>query len=545
MALLIPTILIYGYSNQVTIQVIKDDINERNINRLEASVNRLESDLDQLSQSLVALSIDPDVNQARNIDLYSRYEALVIKEKIFNKLSTYQQLSRLKVDVTVYIPENESVISTLSNFPESPKKLSTSWSYVNSKKEVNNQPYFLRHIRYPAGEHEIGDEAIIEARVYIESIQNHLADLTTEELNNAFYYHEDYGTIDINSNDINSLNLGLHDNFVDENGSVQLSQNNMQYLISYVQVESLGWTLIDYVPLKEVLTPVYTSQYLLYGSVIFMILGGLFFGRLLYKDLHVPIQQLKNGVSSIKRANYSVRMESNVQNEFSSLMDGFNKMAEQIQNLFEQVYSEKLRSKDASLKLLQAQIDPHFLYNCLFYIKNMAKVNQTEAVEAMALHLGNYFRYRTKVEEVTTTLEEEIGLIRTFLSIHALRKRSLSYSISISEDFESVVIPRLLIQPIVENAIIHGTDRLNGCAEIKLTGGVKNGFFFIAIDDNGIGLTETRRNQLQRNLEEDKEQSYGMRNVHQRLKGIYGVDSGLIIQKSELGGLRVVLQWRL
>ncbi|MDQ0205721.1 sensor histidine kinase [Alkalicoccobacillus murimartini] len=546
--LLIPTLILYSYSNYVTEQVIKEEIHSRNVNRLEVSANRLDADLEQISQFLMALSIDSDISSLRNIDLYSPYDAVVLKEKVSNKLLTYQQLSRLLVDVSIYMPNNESVITTMATFPGQPNDLSESWSYISdveNSREIWTNEYFLRHVRYPTNNQQIGNEVVIEARVYVDSIRKHLAELESADLNDAFLIHNQFGRITSRNHTYKPENSNMKEEMKGDSGTLQLTYNGKQHLVSYVQSEALGWTLVDYVPLEEVLSPVYKSRHLLYGSVALMVLLGFISGWLLYKNIHIPIRQLKDGIKRIKRSDYSVRMEIGIQNEFSSLMSGFNEMTVQIQTLIEQVYEEKIRSQEASLKLLQAQINPHFLYNCLFYIKNMAKVQQTDAVEAMALHLGQYFRYRTKVEEENTHLSEEMDLISTFLAIHSLRKRSLTYSISIPKQMEDLIIPRLLIQPIVENAVVHAIEKLEGNGHITITGGILKNGYFVAVDDNGKGLMDHERKVLKNELELDEmlEGSYGMRNVHHRLKGRYGGTSGLSIEESKLGGLRVELIW--
>ncbi len=121
-------------------------------------------------------------------------------------------------------------------------------------------------------------------------------------------------------------------------------------------------------------------------------------------------------------------------------------MAEQIQELIEKVYKETLRSREATLKQLQSQINPHFLYNCLFYIKNMASLGEKEAVVAMSLNLGEYYRYTTRLENPMTTIREEMKLIQNYLEIQTMRMQRLGYEIAIPEDMMELEIPRLLIQ---------------------------------------------------------------------------------------------------
>src|SRR5690606_39681649 len=122
---------------------------------------------------------------------------------------------------------------------------------------------------------------------------------------------------------------------------------------------------------------------------------------------------------------FSVRLNYSARNEFSLLFARFNIMAQRIQELIENVYEEKLRRREATLKQLQSQINPHFLYNCLFFIKNMARMKNEEAVVAMSLNLGEYFRYTTRLGNQTATLAEELSVIVNYLEIQNLRMRRI------------------------------------------------------------------------------------------------------------------------
>ncbi|WP_059103037.1 sensor histidine kinase [Shouchella shacheensis] len=545
--LLVPVVGLYTYSNYVSEQVIREEIHTQNMSKLDVAMNRIEADLEQVSQFLVALSVDSDVSKLRNLDLLSHYEAVVLQNAVLEKMLTYQQLSNMLVDVSIYLPGKESAITTMSAHPGPLGEEAEAWFYVHEK-GTNERNYFIRHLRYPLHGFEIGNEVVIEARVYEESVRLHLAELGSNGAGQSVFYHPDSETIEAagaTEEWIFSNMEDLNPNFQERQGTFSLRQGHEDYLISFIQSPSLGWVLVDYIPMEEVLSPVQSTRVLFYGSVCLLLLFGLVAAGLLYKHVHVPVYKLKEAIHRFKGGDYSVRMDLKKESEFQTAMSGFNEMAERIQTLIEKVYEEKIHSQDASLKLLQAQINPHFLYNCLFYMKNMAKVKNTEAVEAMALQLGRYYRFRTKVEDEETYVGEELELIQSFLEIHALRKSSLSYDVSVPEPMKQELIPRLLIQPIVENAMLHGIEHMEEPGLILVKGEIREGYMRVAIDDNGPGLSEENRSFLQQQIEEGEQTSerYGMRNVHQRLRNRYGGRAGLLLKKSELGGLRVEILW--
>jgi two-component system sensor histidine kinase YesM len=208
------------------------------------------------------------------------------------------------------------------------------------------------------------------------------------------------------------------------------------------------------------------------------------------------------------------------------------------------VYEEQIRSREAMLKQLQSQINPHFLYNCLFYIKNMARLGDEESVVAMALNLGEYFRYTTRMNKETALFQEELDVVVNYLEIQNLRMKRIAYHIEVPEPIRILVIPRLMLQPIVENAVVHGIEPIDGKGEIRIHGAVQEGEYRVVVEDNGVGLDDEQLAQLQRRLELPEEEvsaSYGLWNVNQRLKLMFAPGSGLLLSRSPLGGLAVTV----
>ncbi|GAF11870.1 two-component sensor histidine kinase [Bacillus sp. JCM 19046] len=546
--LLVPVALLYTYSNYVSEQVVRDEIDTRNLNRLEVSMNRLEADLWQVSQFLVALSIDPDTSRLRNIDFLSPYESIELQGNVQQKMLLYQQLSTVLVDVTMFLPDGDRRLSTMVSSPDRPDTLSSSWTYIKSENgNDSDRPYFVQHVQFPIHAETSENAVIIEARLYTEAIQEHLNDLESSEGGYAILYNSSFEPIQPTGMSVDPfLEDGFSLNSDEEyRGTYRLEIDQKDYTVTYIESPSLGWTLVDFVPLEEVLSPLSTTRTWFYITGIVLLCLGVAAAWLLYTQIHRPIDRIKDAILQFKKGDYGTRMSVPEQKEFAIAMSGFNEMADQIQTLIEEVYEEKIRSQQASLKLLQAQIDPHFLYNCLFYIKNMAKVKNTDAVEAMSLHLGDYFRYRTKVEHEETTIEEEIQLVNNFLAIHALRKRHLRYSIDVPEDLLTRKIPRLLLQPIVENAIVHAIDHVDGVGKITITGEMVGNYCKLTVENNGERLSGQQLEEMRENLDSEEvlSESYGMRNVHQRLRKRFSGKSGLLISHSDLGGLRADIIW--
>ncbi|MFD2880128.1 sensor histidine kinase [Paenibacillus rhizoplanae] len=231
------------------------------------------------------------------------------------------------------------------------------------------------------------------------------------------------------------------------------------FLVSSVPSSAIDWQVVHYSPLKEILQPIRSSRSsFLTGSAILLVMS-LLFSLQLYRQVQRPVSLLLRSLNRMKEGRWSTRIHTRTNQEFTLLNEEFNDMAEKIQSLIEQVYLEQLRAKDAHLKQLQSQINPHFLYNCLFFIKSKAAIGDTESVEAMALSLGEYYRYITRVDHSLTTLQDELKLLENYLKIQNLRKQRIRYEMDMETELLDLNIPRLLIQPLVENSIIHGIER--------------------------------------------------------------------------------------
>jgi two-component system sensor histidine kinase YesM len=222
-------------------------------------------------------------------------------------------------------------------------------------------------------------------------------------------------------------------------------------------------------------------------------------------------------------------------------------MSHQIQDLIENVFQEKIRAKEATLKQLQAQINPHFLYNCLGYIINMAQMKDEQAVVSMAHNLSAYYRYTTRVERETSSLKEEINLLVNYLDIQKLRNGRIEYHIDIPEDMLAQSVPRLMLQPIVENSVIHGVAKSYSSGEIRITGESSNGFCKIYIDDDGPGLSPDQLEALNLKMQQplQEEMGCGLWNTNQRIIHLFGNQSYLLFGPSPLGGFRTEMIWEI
>lgn len=330
-----------------------------------------------------------------------------------------------------------------------------------------------------------------------------------------------------------------------ENRTVNI--NGESYSVNIVYSDKMGWYLIDYMPLSEILHPIQTSNRLFYFAIGALLLMSCLVAYLLYVQVQVPVRLLVGGFQRLKQGDYSARVEIKGKNEFSFLSGRFNSMVEQIQKLIENVLMEKIHVREARLKQLQSQINPHFFYNCFSFITSMAKLDNMGAVVGMSHNLSRYYRYTTRQERDLVALSEETEFVTHYLEIQKMRMSRLQYEVHIPPQMRKRDLPPLVLQPLVENAVIHGIEPVSKEGLVRITGTCNGRVMTLTVEDDGKGMTPEEIIVLENKLGKamDEEMGCGLWNVHQRMRLRFGEDAGLTIAPSSLGGLQVKLQWLL
>jgi two-component system sensor histidine kinase YesM len=279
------------------------------------------------------------------------------------------------------------------------------------------------------------------------------------------------------------------------------------------------------------------------GAIIILGLFLVFMKRLFMN----PLTELIGGMRKIGQGKLDVRLMPDTTNEFAFLANTFNKMVGEIEDLTIHVYEEKLLVQQAEFKHLQVQINPHFYMNCLNLIYNMAVLEDFNPVKKLSLHLAEYFRFIIRTNGKSITFKEEIQHIRNYLEIQKLRfEHRLSFAIELPEDVESLDIPPLIVQPFVENAIIHGFKKIKQPfqVEIQVQREAKDtNLLQVIIGDNGVGFPPELLAQLQSGnyFSRSGDAHIGIWNVLHRLEIHYGGQARVEFRNKENGGAEVRL----
>lgn len=555
--MLIPVVLLYWYSNHKTTAVLRDELNRSNSNQLEFFQNQVNTHIELLSSWPNLLIHDPDIASFRRIYADSKYfdlDTINLVKRIQNKLSIQESSSNWTTKLYLYSPTLGRVISERDAGYYDQQTLrgniSSGWN-VRKTQEGQDDKFIFSWITvspYGISDPAANAQTVIKLEFDSDNIRDMLDKFKDDGRHDPFYYREETGVIYNRTSD-RALTGQLMDKLaIDklkdvDNRTVVI--NGEPYMVNTVKSSTTGWYLVDYMPLSAILKPIHQSNILFYSAMICLLLMSFAVAYLLYVQVQVPVKQLIRGFQRLKQEDYSVRITPKGRNEFSFLSERFNSMVAQIQQLFEHVYLEQIHVREARLKQLQSQINPHFFYNCFSFITSMAKLKRVDAVVAMSHNLSRYYRYTTRQERDVVPLTEEIEFVTCYLEIQQMRMDRIRFKIDLSEDLLRQEVPPLIVQPLVENAVIHGIEADAEAGEIRVSGEQRNGMMILTVDDDGQGMDELARQMLLHKLTGgmDQEMGCGLWNVNQRLQLRYGEQAGISVTESPLGGLRVTLSW--
>jgi two-component system, sensor histidine kinase YesM len=325
--------------------------------------------------------------------------------------------------------------------------------------------------------------------------------------------------------------------------------NGKKYLAIYSTSEYLGLSLTRYIPERAVFSRLNRYQIWLWVFALVSLGIIVLFSISIYNFIHKPLHSLMEAFKKVENGDWKVNIEHRHNDEFRHLYRNFNMMVGNLGTLIDQVYKQKILMQNAELKQLQAQINPHFLYNTFFMLYSIARAEDYENVMSFLQQLGSYFKFITRNGEAEVPLYKEVEHARTYTNIQALRfSRRISIDFEeLPEKYRNLMVPRLIIQPIIENSFKYGLEEKASEGMLFIRFREFGDFLCIIIEDNGNGMNSSDMISLKNALanKEYEGEVTGVVNIHKRLQLKFGANSGLVIANSEIGGLMVVMNLEL
>lgn len=337
----------------------------------------------------------------------------------------------------------------------------------------------------------------------------------------------------------------IHPTMLKKNQIVNINGNSFQIINKETGISR--WKIVGVFPQDVTLKIIFEviSYFAIYAVIIFMLASLLL--SILTKTVSKPIGELKGLMEQAEKGELDVRFQSPYNDEISVLGRSFNSMIESIKRLLQLVYTEQRAKREAELRAFQAQIKPHFLYNTLDTINWMALEYEADDIVEVVASLTNLFRISLSKGNEIISLENEILHVSSYLAIQKIRyEEQFDYTIHYDKELGSLKVIKLIIQPLVENAIYHGVKGLKQKGFIHINIDVIDDFLIIQVKDSGQGMTpeyvEYINSVFEDNDKKKDSTGIGLLNVNERIKLNFGNEYGLFVTSSNNEGTIVTIK---
>lgn len=431
--------------------------------------------------------------------------------------------------------DEEGDILFISSFKE---------QFLHEKREGDRYVFSaFRKILSPKGQ-ELGTLMVNIDEKYLERLYSALSGQ-----NNYIYMFDKKGNI-VSSKDKSLLGLNYIgvDNFKNMYGENQyhiINKLGEDYLLSHYYDSQTGWTIVEEMPCSQIFAPLYQALQFLLGALVLCLMLAFGISYYMAGRISRPIRKLCHSMNQVKRGDFEVISDVDGYEEIIQLKDSFNEMECEIKKLLERVKQKEINKRRAEMDFLRAQINPHFLYNTLFSIQCLIEIHKNhQAVQMMAAFI-DLLKMTLSVDKDLISLEEELESTRKYLILQQIRYGDKIHFEYETETAASVcLVPPLIIQPIVENAIFHGLEPKAEEGLIVITSALEEDQLLITISDDGIGIKEEELEQLNQHMNSDIRKyarSIGIINVQNRIRINFGESYGAVVTSEPGVGTTVTL----
>ncbi len=303
-----------------------------------------------------------------------------------------------------------------------------------------------------------------------------------------------------------------------------------KHLITASRIDRLDWMMIGVTPVSILMEQGKAMFTLVYVLGICVMAAGAVLTLCLAHSVTRPLSELAHTMKSLGKGELDVSVTVHGEDEIGMLSAEFNQMAGRIRHLIGQVYEEQQAKQKFEFAVLQAQINPHFLYNTLSSVSALIKMQKTEEAFRMIRSIGKFYRTALSNGKNLISLREEVQNVESYLQIQAVRYgEKITYRIDCDEEILDTVIVKLTLQPIVENAIYHGIKNVPHKGFIRIRGCRRGEDVLIEVKDNGIGMDPEKTGEILDTRGEGKEASFGLYNIQQRLRLYFGESYGVTV----------------
>ncbi len=527
---LIPVCVISAYTQMRTIQIMREKEESGLKQVLEQSVNSIDNRIQIYTNLINYLTYSSDLREIMEKECSSDYEAYLAYTEIADPMFTMPQLYHEEIRSITLYAENIQVEHGNTLAPLSVAQNQTWYSKINEKGTVQwlvkqgNKKEILAVRKFYRQD---SIQAMLVLTLDYNRVLEPFADLLTE--NRGGLILDEQGNVVYSGYRMDAP--------YKPDKETSLNYLKEHYVCIEKKIEDTKWNFCLYQPKEELEKSVWT---LLLGNIpvlllclLLILLLGYFFSRKMVERL----EQLTENMNQINLGLRKVTVVSQSKDEIGVLVRTFTRMMDEINKLISQVYEAKIKLQKTEMKALQAQINPHFLYNSLSIINWKALEADNEEISRITLALSTYYRTSLNKGETMTIAANEIRNIDAYLQIQLImHDNSFQVIKEIQEDALSYSVPKLILQPLVENAIEHGLDVSEKEEKwLKISVCKEKDALIMAVEDNGMGMSEEQA----KSIITYRSKGYGVRNVNDRITLLYGEEYHLRVKSRQGEGCRI------
>lgn len=563
--ILLPLVAFSIYANVKSQQILEQELGERTISAMSSGLEFVDLTLGSIKNLSTLISTDSNL-----LSLLSHEEetlspsAIMDFSRVIERITDITAVNDYLSNVMIYHHASNSLMTTKLGLIHLDSSDSESW-HAEALKANGASIYYLpdRYKETMAGKADSiynrndlimmrlldfyrvdKGENVLMLSISKSKLLRSLSSLV-EKNHSKLYLYDDQDRMIVSNAAGEPQAFELHEFQADQIIVQDSLESNEKNMILRVTSPQSGWSILLVQPEKEVYKKSKPLQIFTYGIIVLSVILAFWIAWLVYSGIASPISGLVSGMRQLRKGNLNIQLENKRQDELGFLTDSFNQTVTQQRHLIKDIYEQQLRMTKTELKLLQAQINPHFLYNTLDSIYWTAKNYDAEEISSMVLNLSSFFRLSLSKGQETFTVEETFKHLHYYVRIQQIRfSEQFSIAYHASENSRHLHILKLLLQPLVENAILHGLEKRKKGGALNISTNVIRDRLIIQVRDNGRGIPKERLDQIQEalaltkkgNLTPPSERNssfFALLNVQARIGIYYGETADLIIESIE------------
>ncbi|UOQ85267.1 cache domain-containing sensor histidine kinase [Gracilibacillus salinarum] len=521
---------------------------------LQVSANSVEAELKKMERLSYQISTDVYVQSyLKEIkDTDNSYNQFIIGMNLRQRVLNIGSLNKYVKSIQVYdIADKEYASGTapitlsqerLDNLKQLAEEKEGGVNWV-SPSDNDNTIMAVRDLR-DFVEFSFARLGSVAVRVNIEGIMDDLTNNLKDQETSFLIYDNNGNQIFTNEDAINSIKPG--DFNEGKSGYQIIDINGNKYFLTYAEASHLDWTYMIVTPYSNLFSVINNARTAVFITYLILFIIMIFLGSKFTGTIVNPIESLNQKMKKVQTGDldyYDVGIDQNLnKDEAGQMHENFKTMMIQINYLIGENYKKQLLIKESEFKTLQAQVNPHFLYNTLDSINWSAKVVGEKRISQMAESLGYILRASINMKDDLISLRDELLVVDHYLTIQKYRfEDRLLFSKDIPDELLDVQIPKFIIQPIIENAIRYGLQEMVGVCSIHLSILHVDETLVIRLIDNGPGMSPSYVEQIKQGNYRSKGTGIGLRNINERVQLLFGEAYGLHIESTWGKGTEVAI----